>query len=553
MKFAPLTFQDLPPDIIRIIVKHLTDNSRLHYSGVSPDTSVYSQLQEPLLQVSRTWRAVVYSKLCQYCQVSLVPEPERVLVEQMSLPANMRAPEIPTNHFANAVWIHVDFWSVFNGRALRMLSQAQPALMFPSARQVRVYFISMDSDHDIGSFNDAEQRVVQFIQYFRQMVPAATDITLVNNAIVDAPTTLIMRLVNRLAIGLYRNATRVSLTTFGQAPPMPLDADQLSRLTHINYESDKNYEQFVRIIRHNADTLVSLSINSRQHIDVRSLVTDNASNSVVYHGLLKLTIKLRSYQFDTVKPNVRDVDPFPSLQQLSVTPVYAFGDDTLFRGNHSSLEFLNIMMDTKTIGMIKDRGVFADSKYTKLQHIKLSGLQHFESATSALVEFPQHMLPALRSLELVFRYTLYQNMFSDIANTAGFERLQMLSLGNVGLPFSGIISLVKSMTLLCDIHCEMSSMDINPQGITNAKLPPHMHATYFPLSHKFRFWNMVTCQKTSPKNAAAAALLMAVMCPDFSCAAVAVYEKESYTAELRKAMRVAGFRKFASQCKKLFY
>ncbi|KAJ2778936.1 hypothetical protein GGI18_003991, partial [Coemansia linderi] len=68
----------------------------------------------------------------------------------------------------------------------------------------------------------------------------------------------------------------------------------------------------------------------------------------------------------------KEVVPFPKLQYLFMKMDYPFADDTLFRGNSDTLEFLKIQPDIETMYMMDRCGVFTRTKCRRLRGVRIS-------------------------------------------------------------------------------------------------------------------------------------------------------------------------------------
>ncbi|KAJ2549028.1 hypothetical protein EV175_004601, partial [Coemansia sp. RSA 1933] len=57
------------------------------------------------------------------------------------------------------------------------------------------------------------------------------------------------------------------------------------------------------------------------------------------------------------------------LRQLTWSATYIFTDDTLFRGNSDSLEYLDIRLDITLLNVLQKYQVFSSGRYSQLSHI----------------------------------------------------------------------------------------------------------------------------------------------------------------------------------------
>ncbi|KAJ2081401.1 hypothetical protein GGI09_007625, partial [Coemansia sp. S100] len=121
--------------------------------------------------------------------------------------------------------------------------------------------------------------------------------------------------------------------------PMVLQLDRIRNLTHIEYVTGNNSNQIIQLAQLNALTLQSLDIKF-QTADIADLIRDCNGIYVTYPHLLKLKLIGPSNFTNVRRPVFSGVVPFPILTFLSLQLRYQFDDDTFFRGNAATLQFL---------------------------------------------------------------------------------------------------------------------------------------------------------------------------------------------------------------------
>ncbi|KAJ1908110.1 hypothetical protein LPJ81_000308 [Coemansia sp. IMI 209127] len=105
---------------------------------------------------------------------------------------------------------------------------------------------------------------------------------------------------------------------------------------------------------------------------VLSLILDDNNVSIIYPRLQILEVDNLDSSTNGSKLLIdKSIAPFPVLRCLKWNMVYIFEDDTLFRKNGGTLEYLDIEVDTELAAILQKHQVFADGKYSRLGHVSV--------------------------------------------------------------------------------------------------------------------------------------------------------------------------------------
>ncbi|KAJ1814785.1 hypothetical protein LPJ60_005932, partial [Coemansia sp. RSA 2675] len=567
--------QLLPLHVVKLIVDHVVGSSRLRYDGIRAKPRVYRELLRPLLSVSHNFRDIALSYYWKTLKINLTNkdfgdshgyDPQFGVTNSLFHLADHFG--YPTCHLAKDVTIYLDERAVFSGKALEMLCGGDYASCpFPVARKVTFIFIDDsteeeedDDDDDIAiGLARVEANTRAFVQRIKQMAPLVNEIKMKLPDRDDFPSEP-NQPFDDLVSQLYGLVTRIGYDFESyDADPLHLRLDTTDSLTHIRYKSEAsrgNVDEFIQLAKKNALTLQSLLLEDESGLDVLSLVRNDDDRRVTYPCLLSLS--LCAYNFDREmlgRPTFRGTAPFPILRRLRIILDSPFDDDTFFRGNAATLEKLSLYLDSKSVSMLCRYQVFVPDSHPKLQAVHLSipvdfGLESFASAGEAL-EFIHN----IGSRVAVLEYNVHREV-DIIPSLNNYACIQVLSLESLHLEFATVLSLIKSLPLLSDLHTGMPGLGQISDGVTMDALPEYVVSQYAPMGERFRCWHFyygynrhcndldtyVTCM-----------LVLALACPNFDYAAPPSSMRKPFMEHMEKAIASDRFKLYAPRLRRLLF
>ncbi|KAJ2830995.1 hypothetical protein GGI24_001737, partial [Coemansia furcata] len=110
---------------------------------------------------------------------------------------------------------------------------------------------------------------------------------------------------------------------------------------------------------------------------VSSLILNPDGDYITYRRLHTLKLQREKWENEFEEPDDDPLErqryqgaiPFPELRSLHLINGYPFDDDTPFRGNEATLEFLDMELDSKAITDIIDCNVFTPTSHLQLKHV----------------------------------------------------------------------------------------------------------------------------------------------------------------------------------------
>ncbi|KAJ2057793.1 hypothetical protein GGI17_005445 [Coemansia sp. S146] len=221
---------------------------------------------------------------------------------------------------------------IYNGLAFEaLLREPYVDYTFPKARSLRFKFnFKRESAHSSGDViisPDIGVHILVFVRHIKQIAPMVQK--------------------------FYMDSTR-----------------NIRRLTHVDGEGG-SIESMVQLARHNAPILQYLDLYLLEGDGITGLI-QNADSSYVQYPCLH-TLKLGTMpNMDLSRwPVFPGVLPFPCLRYLRLVLVSPFGDDTSFRGNAATLEYLDLYMTLDMATVLKRNKIFTSISHPKLQYVRL--------------------------------------------------------------------------------------------------------------------------------------------------------------------------------------
>ncbi|KAJ2108134.1 hypothetical protein IW146_006979, partial [Coemansia sp. RSA 922] len=461
----------------------------------------------------------------------------------------------PSHHLAKEIVIEVSDRAVYSGEALKLLSQEPyDGCAFPLARTLTFAIVTDEDEGGDGmtSLAIAAATISAFVQRVKGMTPVATKIG-VRPSGFARPHYVTGHLFSILVSQLFQLVSSVEYVSyFDSHVPMVLQLDSIRNLSHIRYAFESSVDQLIQLARLNAPTLQSLTIESELDIDVSGLLRDDYGNYVTYPRLLSLKLWDLGTHVAPQRLAFKGAVPFPSLRALRMWLSHSFEDDTFFRGNALTLESLEIRLGDSIIQAIRRHNVFTPGSHPKLQHVGveyLDGIQPNCLTTIAeAVEFELSIGPkaTVRDIGCLPSSMVMATFISSLGKHAC---IQVLMLPHLSLELWDVITLIKSLPLLSDLHTMSPRIGLMPAGITHDDLPSFMISTFAPMGEKFRCWHLNICSMESFAAEAQCVLLLALVCPNYAATAPSVHS--AFMDKMEETIASAMFKQYAPRMRNM--
>ncbi|KAJ2254010.1 hypothetical protein GGI13_002389 [Coemansia sp. RSA 455] len=553
-------FQILPSHIVELIVDHVAGSSRLQFDGVTDSSAVYAVLLMPLLSVCRDFRAVVLSRCCKIHSLDLTCFSDQGNDKMTLWPEWLRDIGFPTHLYAQELYITLGVFSVYNGTALNeLLREPHSDFLFPMVRSLKVTFTRTTKEQRLlassPSAQDIEPNIRAFVQRIRLMVPMTRKICILLESRSDNESQFAVQHFSSLVAQLHQLGDTVEHNY--NCHPLCLEPPPTGICSLVHKDcGESNGDLMMRLAQHSSPTLQTLKIYVGETESISHLIQNVDGSYVQFPHLRVLKIQQKSGWFSPQKPTFPGAIPFPSLRHLSLSGSFSFGDDTPFRGNADTLEYLYLSLCPGVIGVLKERQVFTHSSHSKLQCAKLglaSVRPHGQFDTD--VSFMQFVL-SIGSNACVREFNSWLvtlPLRSVIPLLGECTCIQVLALPYKAMDIWDVIALIKALPLLTDLCTSFAKPEAWPSGVPKHKLPAHIIANYAPMGERFRCWKLDNLNVIDIKVAVKCVLLLALVCPNFDYTAIPADRRELFMAHMKRTISSNGYRQHAMRLRRLLF
>ncbi|KAJ2455519.1 hypothetical protein GGF42_003411 [Coemansia sp. RSA 2424] len=518
-------FQTLPLHVAQLVVDHVVSSSRLRFAGVTIGSQRYLELQIPLLWVCRNFRVIVYSCFSSRYEIHFQRGMGREEITRFLWPRCFKGFDRPTQHHVKELVLHLDPWGIYIGKALEMLNSAfGDGHTFPVARKLKITFsrepMQRQQKNVAADLQRVQANIDAFAQRIRQLVPMANEVGLrCWFYAADLPVGT-GHCFSSLVTQLYQLSARIVYTSYNNSLPIELHMDKIGDLVHIVYDvNGDNCEQTMQLARRNALTLKSLAITSRLAVDMSGLVRGADGAFTEYPCLQTLKLSLRADPAVSNRPTFKGALPFPKLRHLEIAPDSPFGDDTLFRGNAATLEYLRINLDQLIIDILSRKAVFTPTSHPKLQCVKVEHIDaHAPGLVVAAVDYMHLALsiaPDASVREIRFKSS-GASLQAGLSSLRAQVAVQVLVLPKLCLSLWDVIALVTALPLLSDLHTMPPNFGQIPDGVSQDQLSSYVCSTYAPMGKRFRCWRVGYSWGQNAAEAMKCVQLLMLVCPNFT-------------------------------------
>ncbi|KAJ2508791.1 hypothetical protein IWW47_000425 [Coemansia sp. RSA 2052] len=564
-------FQLLPEHVVKLIVDHVADCSRLRYDCIYKDSDEYNLLQMPLLWVCHNFRAFICARFCGKCELQLDEGRDIYVDSRPSWPLCLRKLDYPTLHLATDLYLNLSIWSIYAGTALQQLSSAPyEDCAFPLVRQLTIGLCLGDKLKQISESRpptsldsyppDTTANIAAFVQRVRQMMPDIRKVDVGPDPSVQQLVVQRNAHIMDLIQQLYDVVEVKTVITHGCGVLVEyLDLEPIRNLVHVAYHIEAISSRIMPLIRRSAQTLQSLDLSGTVLVDYIELIRDPDSGGRCMEYPCLHTLRLFSdYENAILRSSISNgAAPFPQLRRLAMRWAYPFGDDVLFRGNAATLEYLKIVLDSELVAMLKQRNIFTPTSHPKLKcvNIKLcsSDASGVFPAAPEYLQFALSIAPRASALAIPFLSSFGSTLTAELEMLGNHNSIQVLSLYRTTLSFWGIVNLIKSLPLLSDLKTGVPTMDELPQGVALAQLPEYARSTHAPMGRRFRCWHITFSPLTKLANLATCVLVLALICPNFDYAVVDGRYRERFMQEMKRQIAEPWFIQHAPRLRRLLF
>ncbi|KAJ2861199.1 hypothetical protein GGH94_005055 [Coemansia aciculifera] len=555
--YTRLPLQLFPLHVVQLIVNHVVGSTHLHFDGVKPRSKDYKRLLKPLLHVCLNFRAVAHPLYYQGRGINLDVRASRVYINEYSGTTFTSYLNYPVRHLTREIQIRVNVDEVYGGQALRQLwTKPHDGWAFPLTRELTFDLVAechYDEDNNHLPL-DTDANILAFAQRIKEIVPQVNKVYL---GITDMDGELVTSSDKHLCFLLS------SLSTFTDTTLLTHGCDQLvkcpdlvpvCKLTCIDFEIKEDSCRILQLARLTALTLQTINIWSHDDADISRLIQDpDGDEYVEYSSVRRLTMMFGEVSEVSQRSTFRGAVPFPNLQRLVLNSGYPFGDDVLFRGNTTTLEYLKLCLTTGVVTLFSKHNVFTSTSHPKLHYVSIqlpSSVFPDEFAeASSCMQFGFGIAPGASVRRIASHGSMDKVIPQNILLLSSNGNIQYLSIPHTSLTFWEVVTLIRSLPLLSDLHTAPPTLRVLPLGITEEKLPEYVQTTYAPMGKRFRHWHVFI--ESCPYELVSCVLLLALICPNFDHVATGNYNCKQFMDIVEDEIAMPGFEQYASRLRRL--
>ncbi|KAJ2747580.1 hypothetical protein GGI20_000405 [Coemansia sp. BCRC 34301] len=549
-------FQFLPSCVVQIIVDYIAARDNILFAGVASNSEEQRLLQTPLLWVCSNFRTVVYERFCRHYGLHVAGHLDVVRGMRSSWPTCFKKLDHPTQHLASELVFFIDIGSICSGRALDMLSRPPyNGCAFPMAHTLKLFLNPPPPSVQQQREETVRANISEFVQRVKQMAPMLSKVGVSVNIYSFESSQANDWRVDSLVTCLFQ-VSRITYESPSMAMRITLLPGQIYNLTHINYYAiiDGSNEQILQLVRQNASTLQSLDVTLQGVADISGLIADANGTYVTYPCLH--TLKAKQWMNPAISQRLSYVDavPFPVLRHLSLGYDYPLDDDTMFRGNAATLEYLAMLVSSATASMLDKYNVFTPDSHPKLQCVKLAQMSDlipgYFPTTVEYMQFVLGIAPLASVRELGCRSTAAE-LQPGLLQLGGYASIQVLALPSSQLSLWDTISLIQTLPLLSDLLTMPPCLEPIPTGISQDQLLLYVLAGYAPINCRFRCWQLGSNSSIANLETVECVLLLALACPTFGQVTPPTNCREKFMAALEDVIALDKYKSHASRLQHL--
>ncbi|KAJ2102024.1 hypothetical protein GGI09_001438 [Coemansia sp. S100] len=545
-------FQTLPPHVVQMVVDYIPGRNHGLLYDEYDDTKENMARHMALLWTCSNFRAIVQLRYCRALCLQLIDKTDIVKAAQTSWPFRPKELGYPTRHFAKDLKIELGMPGICSGQALKMLSSGPyNGCSFPLVRSLTFTFIPPPwrrRNYIVASRLRTNTNISALVQRIKVMAPRLDKVNVAVHEYSPYRSQSTIQDFSSLVSQLFQLASRIEYNTHIETTPMELQLNNIRNLVHINCTCFNSSDEAVQLARQSASTLQVLIIKMHQATGISGLVQDSDGKYAEYPCLH--TLKLEYHR--ELRLSQRPV--FGG--RLVIKADYPFGDDTLFRGNAATLEYLSMMLDPEMVAMFKEYDVFSPSRHLKLQSVEVGEMRDLIPTPFATsVEYTQFVLDMAPELSELIIYGVPANLtFQPVLSLLGeHTSIRVLRLPLTSMCLWDALVLIKSLPLLTHLHTMSISLGAIPAGVNLDMLPMYLCSTYTSTYKRFRRWSVEYSEKDPSKDAITCVLLLALVCPNFDHSALEYRLHGSFMAQMKMALALRGYEHYSSRLHRSLY
>ncbi|KAJ2059024.1 hypothetical protein GGI17_004664 [Coemansia sp. S146] len=208
------------------------------------------------------------------------------------------------------------------------------------------------------------------------------------------------------------------------------------------------------------------------------------------------------------------------------------------------------------VSMLHKYKVFVPGSHPRLQVVKISYNDDFGSELLASSADIMQFMYSIGSGAAMQEYALARYLLGQICMPTllgGNAYIQVLSLPRLCPALWDVITLIKSLPLLSDLHTLLPRLWPIADGATMDSLPEHIISNYAPMGRRFRCWHLKGDHVHDHTELATCVLLLALVCPNFDYAVPPTPTCKLFMNHMEKVIDSDLFKPYAPRLRRLLF
>ncbi|KAJ2014951.1 hypothetical protein GGI03_001313 [Coemansia sp. RSA 2337] len=562
-------FQTLPTLVVDMIIEYLMGHSRASSSFkqiLSGDCEYYSEricLAE-LTAVSKVWRSVALSLICETCAIS---DSDWEYDIEVSFPAwefdsSKLLPH--TTHLVKRALSTIRYYSIDP----KSVIEAQPrpgyeTLSFPSATTFNLvleglgYYsregYSRGETSSVGFTSDVLVRLA--LSHFR-FAPAAVNIGLHAPAW-HRPKSGAERLCDVIVSELCKGrakSLRVSSRSHGDI--VSLELHSAPELTTIMSGPNNDYTSFAMLAYLNSRSLTSLVTRMHKERDWLDLIYGDTKVPAVFSRLKRLSLYITKADYNGTWAGVKGVEMFPNLSSLEVTGAYLFVDDLLFRGNGATLQILHVPFKLVATNILGELGILDRKGVTRMRRIRFakvteSDREHIKAnGREVIARQLYRVMDVTTSLYLSCDGPDYK-MYREMIITPCVSSIQHLNVGKPIYQHNHVIRVIRALPNLVSFTATIGNYERLGDDTECCRKAEDLYREFYPLGSAFRILRVLSTLWYTGYQIAEEVIRIAIVCPKPLLVYVPSDKEELFKTAVSEAIASEEFAPYADSLRHL--
>ncbi|KAJ2780187.1 hypothetical protein GGI15_003627 [Coemansia interrupta] len=471
-------------------------------------------------------------------------------------PVNESCVKHPFDVMVKKVRLVVEYCMIHSGCLLeRLNSPPYSELVYPSAVTLQLVLCDCHECECIDKCNEKDM-AEKYAKAFKRMLPNIHTVLIESKPNFNLMDDRVGSAYEILP-GIISGAQSSMFSMLDSAFVEFIEPGAFRTLTHLAFGGDIDDDRITSLVHENAQTLQILEMMHILNGDVAELLQSSDGGEQVFPALKKLHLRRRPEGQTPRRVERTETTVFPSLKWLCIDMEYPFADDTFFRGNAGSLEYLEMQIDQPCLDVLADTGVFSDARRTKLEHLLLHPVQN----NGTDVVLPELHIPMFFSgiAQKPYRFCIKgfdvrEELMRSLCQTPSVKNLRVVNMFNTKFTLSEIVAVLGQLPLVSELGLQHAAeLGADFDGIAAEDLPVYVREKYSHLAPYL--WNLnqkYDEEQLSVETFALRAMLMMALCPNLTRVVVPKSIRSEYDDVVRKEMGKPHFEECAHRMDVLF-